>query len=82
MNGYFVSNIVSISMMIILLKQGIDLFGENLNGALQPARGQARIPKMSDLLYLVSKAMEQGWGNLEEKEVDLKENVISQIEED
>ena len=52
------------------------------NGALQPARGQARIPKMSDLLYLISKAMEQGWGNLEEKEVDLKENVISQIEED
>lgn len=52
------------------------------NGALQPARGQARIPKMSDLLYLVSKAMKQGWGNLEEKEVDLKENVISQIEED
>ena len=37
---------------------------------------------MSDLLYLVNKAMEQGWGNLEEKEVDLKENVISQIEED
>ena len=37
------------------------------NGKLQGARGQARIPKMSDILYLVSKAMEQGWGNLEEK---------------
>lgn len=42
------------------------------NGKLLSAKGQARIPKMSDLLYLVSKAMEQGWGNLEEKEVDLK----------
>lgn len=42
------------------------------NGNLLPAKGQARIPKMSDILYLVSKAMEQGWGNLEEKEVDLK----------
>ena len=42
------------------------------NGNLLSAKGQARIPKMSDILYLVSKAMEQGWGNLEEKEVDLK----------
>ena len=42
------------------------------NGKLLSAKGQARIPKMSDILYLVSKAMEQGWGNLEEKEVDLK----------
>ena len=42
------------------------------NGKLQGARGQARIPKMSDILYLVSKAMEQGWGNLEEKEVPSK----------
>ena len=42
------------------------------NGDLLPARGQTRIPKMSDILYLVSKAMEQGWGNLEEKEVPSK----------
>ena len=42
------------------------------NGNLRPAPGQTRIPKMSDILYLVSKAMEQGWGNLEEKEVASK----------
>lgn len=37
------------------------------DGSLQPARGQARIPKISDALYLITKAMEQGWGNLGEK---------------
>ena len=30
---------------------------------LHAARGQSRIPKVSDALYLISKAMEQGWGN-------------------
>lgn len=51
---------------------GYRFIWRNPDGKLQGAKGQARIPKMSDILYLVSKAMEQGWGNLEEKEVPSK----------
>lgn len=32
-------------------------------GTLQAARGQARIPNVSDILYLISKAIEEGWAN-------------------
>ncbi len=34
------------------------------DGSLHPARGQARIPNMADLMSLVSKAMAEGWGNI------------------
>lgn len=33
------------------------------DGSLQGARGQARIPSVSDIQYLVGKAMEEGWGH-------------------
>lgn len=33
------------------------------NGNLQGARGQARIPSISDILLLTSKAMAEGWGS-------------------
>ncbi len=53
------------------------------NGNLQPARGQARIPKVSDIIYLVSKAMEKGWGIAEEKkESEETEDEINQVEEE
>ena len=32
------------------------------DGTLQPARGQARIPKMTDIMYLTSTAILEGWG--------------------
>ena len=51
---------------------GYRFIWRNPKGHLKAVMGQTRIPKMSDILYLVSKAMEQGWGNLEEKEVPLK----------
>ena len=34
-------------------------------GSLQAARGQARIPSMHDLEFLVEKAKQEGWGNHE-----------------
>lgn len=34
---------------------------------LQPARGQARIPSIAEMLELTSKAMKDGWGNFEEE---------------
>jgi hypothetical protein len=33
------------------------------NGNLQGARGQARIPSVSDILSLTSKALSEGWGH-------------------
>ncbi len=33
------------------------------DGTLQGARGQARIPSVSDMLYLVGKSMREGWGH-------------------
>lgn len=33
------------------------------NGNLQGARGQARIPSISDILELISISMREGWGN-------------------
>lgn len=33
------------------------------NGNLQPARGQARIPSIADVLELISIAMNEGWGH-------------------
>jgi hypothetical protein len=33
------------------------------NGKLQAARGQARIPRISDALGLIQRAIERGWGN-------------------
>lgn len=33
------------------------------DGSLQAARGQARIPSISELLRLTSKAIEEGWGH-------------------
>ena len=35
------------------------------NGALQPARGQARIPSVADMLDLVRQALKEGWGHFE-----------------
>ncbi len=31
------------------------------DGTLQPARGQARIPSMADMLLLISEAFKEGW---------------------
>lgn len=33
------------------------------NGNLQGARGQARIPSISDILFLTGKAIAEGWGS-------------------
>jgi len=33
------------------------------NGALQAARGQARIPSMANAMELMTVAMKEGWGN-------------------
>ncbi|WP_027128547.1 hypothetical protein [Fusobacterium perfoetens] len=36
-------------------------------GKLQPARGQARILSISDILNLVSQSLQEGWGNIQNK---------------
>lgn len=33
------------------------------NGNLQGARGQARIPSISDILFLTAKSLSEGWGH-------------------
>lgn len=33
------------------------------DGSLQGARGQARIPSLSDIQYLIDKALTEGWGH-------------------
>lgn len=33
------------------------------DGTLQGARGQARIPSLSDIMYLTGKALAEGWGH-------------------
>lgn len=33
------------------------------DGTLQAARGQARIPSIADINFLVGKAIKEGWGN-------------------
>jgi len=33
------------------------------DGSLQGARGQARIPSISDIQYLTGKALSEGWGH-------------------
>lgn len=33
------------------------------NGTLQAARGQARIPSIADINYLIGQAIAEGWGN-------------------
>ena len=39
------------------------------NGNMQAARGQARIPSIADIKYLISKAKEEGWGNYEDDKI-------------
>ena len=54
------------------------------NGNLQPARGQARIPKVSDIIYLVSKRLwkKVGESQKKKKESEETEDEINQVEEE
>lgn len=42
------------------------------DGKLQGARGQARIPSTSDILYLVGVSIKEGWGNKLENPLGFK----------
>ncbi|MBI2832389.1 MAG: hypothetical protein HYX79_09050 [Chloroflexi bacterium] len=45
------------------MEQGYRFIWRRPNGALQPARGQARIPSLDWAQQLIDKAKKAGWGN-------------------
>ena len=45
-------------------EHGYRYIWRRLDGSLQPARGQARIPSMEVMERLIKKAKAEGWGNL------------------
>ena len=47
-------------------EHGYRFIWRRVDGSLQPARGQDRIPSMEVLEELVNEAKTQGWGNLSE----------------
>lgn len=52
---------------VLSVEEGYRFIWRKPNGNLQPARGQARIPEISDINYLV-KAMEQLEKDINQKE--------------
>lgn len=55
--------------------EGFRLIWKRDDGALQAARGQARIPSMADILELTQYAMRTGWGNnFSKSDEDFKKN--------
>jgi len=41
-------------------------------GNLQPARGQARLPSVEKINWLIEKAKSQGWRNYDAEKIDKK----------
>lgn len=44
---------------------GYRFIWRRLDGSLQAARGQARIPSLSVMMLLIGKACEEGWGTID-----------------
>lgn len=50
-------------------QEGYRFIWRRPDGTLQAARGQARLPSLSIILKLTSKALSEGWGNMNGEDI-------------